>query len=802
MSVGYTPPYTFNASEEITSFKLNRAIRQGSNGYFSVVAYGATGNGITDDSPAIQAAVSAAEDAGGGVVYFPSGTFLIGATINLATAGVTLLGGPSAVLLSSTSALGAHVLITASSITLDGLTFDGAYTSGSGVLDISFGLVQIEGRSDVSSITQIDIRGCTLNNSKACAIRLRGNVDGLRVTRNTFSHHFCSMFADAYSTSTTYKNVYIQNNVFNANWGTGSQSGAMKFQGDLTNSLSPTNCVFDNNIVIGTGQMGVEMWKLFTHSTIRNNTFSSVDFCVSVDKGSAVTVVGNKCDQFTYAGIELAVQCTNCLVEANNVNGYTTPAGTTRGGTYGIILSNLTNVGNTITGNVVTGIADTGIFIQTASRTLVEGNTIIDCAVLINDQDSSYLIIRNNNLLGTCGYHIFLNCDSADCTSVDIDSNYFYGNATSDNIILYNAATTHTLTNLRIHNNNAIGATFGNLSINRSMADALIPNAQCYDNYFKAGGSAADFSDFSTGTPAPYSASIQRAGLSIAAHSTVVLPPLAPATWFKVWSSTAYGVSILMQMHIASRGLLDNRSSAMSVFVVAAPYGQSSAVSLFPDGDYNGGIIQSVIYDNPSSGVQQDIWLCLRASTDGGTFDLYFSDYASGVISTPTGVTVEPTWASNSYIGQKDVYRRETNITGLISRQFIGSATRGNIGTLGGRLHIVGEGVASEIGVGAATRIVRFDKQDGTEAFGVDQNGLTLVKLGQKITTLSSGLMFTDSTGVVAAGAGTTAPGTHSLTLSGTINTYGVTSVLMGGPTDWESVVINGTTYKIPLYTT
>jgi hypothetical protein len=109
------------------------------------------------------------------------------------------------------------------------------------------------------------------------------------------------------------------------------------------------------------------------------------------------------------------------------------------------------------------------------------------------------------------------------------------------------------------------------------------------------------------------------------------------------------------------------------------------------------------------------------------------SDYADGVIASPAAVTTEPSWASNSYIGQKEVYRRESHEVGLIARQFIGSGTRGNISQLRARLHIIGPGVASEIGSTAATRIARFEKQDGTEAFGVTDNGVVLVPLSMKV---------------------------------------------------------------------
>jgi hypothetical protein len=48
---------------------------------FNVKAYGAAGNRRTDDTAAIQAAVTAADRAGGGVVYFPPGTYRITAPV-------------------------------------------------------------------------------------------------------------------------------------------------------------------------------------------------------------------------------------------------------------------------------------------------------------------------------------------------------------------------------------------------------------------------------------------------------------------------------------------------------------------------------------------------------------------------------------------------------------------------------------------------------------------------------------------------------------------------------------------------
>lgn len=56
---------------------------------FNVEDYGAVHDGVTDDTSSIQAAINAAYVAGGGIVYFPSGTYIIGgALVNSAGTGI------------------------------------------------------------------------------------------------------------------------------------------------------------------------------------------------------------------------------------------------------------------------------------------------------------------------------------------------------------------------------------------------------------------------------------------------------------------------------------------------------------------------------------------------------------------------------------------------------------------------------------------------------------------------------------------------------------------------------------------
>jgi hypothetical protein len=72
----------------------NLALRAGIYPVFNVKdpAYGATGNGTTDDRAAIQVAVDACEAAGGGIVFFPAGTFAVSNTVTVDSPHVVLMG--------------------------------------------------------------------------------------------------------------------------------------------------------------------------------------------------------------------------------------------------------------------------------------------------------------------------------------------------------------------------------------------------------------------------------------------------------------------------------------------------------------------------------------------------------------------------------------------------------------------------------------------------------------------------------------------------------------------------------------
>jgi hypothetical protein len=69
----------------------------------SVRWFGATGNGSTDDTAAIQKAINAVSTAEGGSLYLPTGTYNISAALSITTSNITLFGdGPNSTLISVT----------------------------------------------------------------------------------------------------------------------------------------------------------------------------------------------------------------------------------------------------------------------------------------------------------------------------------------------------------------------------------------------------------------------------------------------------------------------------------------------------------------------------------------------------------------------------------------------------------------------------------------------------------------------------------------------------------------------------
>lgn len=81
--IGYLQAGTGAVATDVQS-KLRESV--------SVKDFGAKGDGVTNDSVAIQSAVIAVTSAGGGNIKFPAGTYLLNSTVNILLSGISLTG--------------------------------------------------------------------------------------------------------------------------------------------------------------------------------------------------------------------------------------------------------------------------------------------------------------------------------------------------------------------------------------------------------------------------------------------------------------------------------------------------------------------------------------------------------------------------------------------------------------------------------------------------------------------------------------------------------------------------------------
>jgi hypothetical protein len=138
---------------------------------FNVTDYGALGDGTTDDTTAIQAAVDAAE-VSGGTVYFPTGTYV--ATGLTVTATVLLRGdGETSLIKSITSSTTTILSITGDDVVVERVKLEGNRGQASEARAI-----------DISGATGVRVDGCTILNAGDTAIQVGTSCVDASITNN------------------------------------------------------------------------------------------------------------------------------------------------------------------------------------------------------------------------------------------------------------------------------------------------------------------------------------------------------------------------------------------------------------------------------------------------------------------------------------------------------------------------------------------------------------------------------------------------------------------------------------------
>lgn len=395
------------ANPENFNLWLNRAAGE----IFSVKAYEASGDGVTDDTSAFNAAYAAVVAAGGGTVYVPEGTYLL-STITEFDAGlqqgvleitddnITFEFAPEAKVVGSKSvgaaASGYAIFVVkgASNFTLRGGIFDGSNArtaNGLGTVisfrpgDSAGSRIRIENvtginlryiainTQSVTSLnapifTDVKITGCTFDECNGHGIVTEG-MDDVDVSHNTISSCYTSAFS-AYGldlSDITNRTTAIGNRIYDCDYG-------VKLESEADSGTESFDAILSSNVIIaGPNTTGYGLRVSAERSVVSDNVVKgafSYGFRIESTDLQTAIISGNIFDGATNLGVVWDLGSTSgTFVQRDRVK---------------------------ISGNIFANHSTSGLDIR-SSGVLIDGN-------LFYEIGSSFVRVRNDDADGTDTY--------------------------------------------------------------------------------------------------------------------------------------------------------------------------------------------------------------------------------------------------------------------------------------------------------------------------------------------------------------------------------------------------------------
>ena len=375
---------------------------------FNVKNYGATGNGTTDDTAGLQAAINALSTAGQGLLYFPSGAYRIDTSLNLQNLSNFEIRGTGATLMALSSEESADSngdllrVDGCSNFTLSGLTFDAD----------SAQRTQTENPSSLWLQGDFNFRvtNCAFNNTVGDAI----DLCALSASIDATADH--DGLIEGCSINSAWRNgislvhgsrINIESNLFQNISGTAPQAGIDIEANSNDTDGANRDITIDNNRFQNIAETGVAVPSSMApyDVTIDSNQFSNVPTGV-FNQGLDTVVDNNVFGNYTNTPSPTSVAMIYCPPYAGGQhveiggNSFNDLSG------VGAIMIDPQWIGSAlVSNNRISNLSGSGFdaINLNDNNTVVTANIITNCSGLPIGIDGSDEDVENNNLNGGTG---------------------------------------------------------------------------------------------------------------------------------------------------------------------------------------------------------------------------------------------------------------------------------------------------------------------------------------------------------------------------------------------------------------
>ncbi len=403
----------------------------------SAEAYGAKGDGTTDDTSPLTAAMSGA-GAGGTLMLTPGHFYRVTNPITVPVNDLTIYGYGAVMTGATDSQYGKFVFANRSRGRVLGLRFEGLFSSAA--TGLGNGAIIINASNDIT------VRDCEFNNIAQQGVYIVGPSARASIESNRFNRNFCAIFVDDDGAGGQPSRLHIANNTIQSGLARTSFSAGIKVSG-------PAGSVFDvieGNVIDDAGEMGIEVQGP-DDFTIANNTVNDTLFGISVSESDRAAINGNTVRHALTYGIEVASNANDVAVAGNTVL-------CTGASAYAFALnSNSRNV--VVSSNRLTSMNNRAIYVQSSPLT-VAGNHITSDNACVYIHNIGNVVVNGNTMMGS-GTYTVLGLDATDAGITGVvftNNNVLITGGSPNNIVQLYTPNGHPMRSVTIANNTTCGS--------------------------------------------------------------------------------------------------------------------------------------------------------------------------------------------------------------------------------------------------------------------------------------------------------------------------------------------------------